>query len=176
MHTPVTFRTCSLPDISFSTARGSVVSAKRTRTCETRPSTPACSWFGSLPTRLPHTSCSATRWQSCMPRCRPAWNAQSGNRQTRRRSWRSGSRNRAHLHASGLPGFLEAMPLNVNRAPVLTFWATVVAECLGHPHDTALTSAVLLLGPRLARRPGASGEKRAGPIMTATRRESPRCT
>jgi hypothetical protein len=31
------------------------------------------------------------------------------------------------------------MPLLVNRAPVLTLWATVVAERLGHPDDTALT-------------------------------------
>ena len=31
------------------------------------------------------------------------------------------------------------MPLVVNRAPVLTLWATVVAERLGHPADTALT-------------------------------------
>jgi len=31
------------------------------------------------------------------------------------------------------------MPLEINRAPVLTLWATVVAECLGHPADTALT-------------------------------------
>jgi hypothetical protein len=31
------------------------------------------------------------------------------------------------------------MPLQVNRAPVLTLWAAVVAERMGHPHDTALT-------------------------------------
>jgi hypothetical protein len=31
------------------------------------------------------------------------------------------------------------MPLKVNRAPVLTLWATVVAMRLGHPKDTALT-------------------------------------
>ena len=31
------------------------------------------------------------------------------------------------------------MPVVVNRAPVLTLWATVVAERLGHPADTALT-------------------------------------
>ena len=31
------------------------------------------------------------------------------------------------------------MEIIINRAPVLTLWATVVAECLGHPHDTALT-------------------------------------
>jgi hypothetical protein len=31
------------------------------------------------------------------------------------------------------------MPVLVNRAPVLTLWATVVAERLGHSADTALT-------------------------------------
>ena len=30
-------------------------------------------------------------------------------------------------------------PLRVNRAPVLTLWAAVVAERLGHPADAALT-------------------------------------
>ena len=30
-------------------------------------------------------------------------------------------------------------PIRVNRAPVLTLWATVVAERLGYPPDTALT-------------------------------------
>ncbi len=31
------------------------------------------------------------------------------------------------------------MLITVNRAPVLTLWAAVVAERLGHPPDTALT-------------------------------------
>jgi len=31
------------------------------------------------------------------------------------------------------------MPLEINRVPVLTLWAAVVAERLGHPADTALT-------------------------------------
>lgn len=31
------------------------------------------------------------------------------------------------------------MPIQVNRAPVLTLWGAVVAERLGHPPDTALT-------------------------------------
>ncbi|HXE18656.1 MAG TPA: hypothetical protein VN629_03525 [Castellaniella sp.] len=31
------------------------------------------------------------------------------------------------------------MVLKVNRAPVLTLWATIVAMRLGHPRDTALT-------------------------------------
>jgi hypothetical protein len=30
-------------------------------------------------------------------------------------------------------------PIPVNRAPVLTLWATVVAERLGHPPETTLT-------------------------------------
>jgi hypothetical protein len=30
-------------------------------------------------------------------------------------------------------------PIRANRAPVLTLWATIVAERLGHPPDTALT-------------------------------------
>jgi hypothetical protein len=30
-------------------------------------------------------------------------------------------------------------PIRVNRAPVLTLWAAIVAERLGHPTDTALT-------------------------------------
>jgi hypothetical protein len=30
-------------------------------------------------------------------------------------------------------------PIQVNRAPVLALWASVVAEALGHPPDTALT-------------------------------------
>jgi hypothetical protein len=34
--------------------------------------------------------------------------------------------------ASGLAG---VMPLEINRAPVLTLWAAVVAERLGHPAD-----------------------------------------
>jgi hypothetical protein len=37
---------------------------------------------------------------------------------------------------SGLAG---VMSLEINRAPVLTLWAAVVAERLGHPPDTALT-------------------------------------
>jgi hypothetical protein len=31
------------------------------------------------------------------------------------------------------------MPIEVNRAPVLTLWAAVVAEQLGHPPETVLT-------------------------------------
>ena len=37
-------------------------------------------------------------------------------------------------------------PIKVNRAPVLTLWATVVAERLGHPPDTALTLGRFVAG------------------------------
>jgi hypothetical protein len=36
-------------------------------------------------------------------------------------------------------GTAPVLPVKVNRAPVLTLWATVVAERLGYPTDTALT-------------------------------------
>ena len=36
--------------------------------------------------------------------------------------------------------------LRVNRAPVLTLWAAVVAQRLGHPHDTALTLGKAVAG------------------------------
>lgn len=36
--------------------------------------------------------------------------------------------------------------IHVNRAPVLTFWAAVVAERLGHPPDTALSLASAVAG------------------------------
>jgi hypothetical protein len=37
-------------------------------------------------------------------------------------------------------------PVRVNRAPVLTLWAAVVAEALGHPADTALTLGAAVAG------------------------------
>ena len=37
-------------------------------------------------------------------------------------------------------------PIRVNRAPVLTLWAAVVAERLGHPPDTALSLASAVAG------------------------------
>jgi hypothetical protein len=37
-------------------------------------------------------------------------------------------------------------PVRVNRAPVLTLWAAVVAEALGHPADTALTLGAAIAG------------------------------
>jgi hypothetical protein len=32
----------------------------------------------------------------------------------------------------------SAPPIQVNRAPILALWATIVAEALGHPPDTPL--------------------------------------
>jgi hypothetical protein len=37
-------------------------------------------------------------------------------------------------------------PLRVNRAPVLTLWAAIVAERLGHPADTAMSLASHVAG------------------------------
>jgi hypothetical protein len=37
-------------------------------------------------------------------------------------------------------------PVRVNRAPVLTLWAAIVAERLGHPPDTALSLASAVAG------------------------------
>ena len=36
--------------------------------------------------------------------------------------------------------------IRINRAPVLTLWAAVVGECLGLPHDTALTCGQAVAG------------------------------
>jgi hypothetical protein len=52
-------------------------------------------------------------------------------------------------------------PLQVNRAPVLTLWATVVAEHLGHPPDTALVLGRYVCGASArikARRIGVADE------------------
>jgi hypothetical protein len=40
----------------------------------------------------------------------------------------------------------SAAPLRVNRAPVLTLWAAVVALRLGHPEETALTLGAAVAG------------------------------
>jgi hypothetical protein len=59
-------------------------------------------------------------------------------------------------------------PIRVNRAPVLTLWASVVAERLGHPPDTALSLASAVAGTAArakARRLGIAEEQpgKAGP-------------
>jgi hypothetical protein len=43
------------------------------------------------------------------------------------------------LALADVPRFPTRMTVTVNRAPVLTLWAAIVAERLGHPADTALT-------------------------------------
>jgi hypothetical protein len=53
-------------------------------------------------------------------------------------------------------------PIGVNRAPVLTLWATVVAEQLAYPSETALTLGRFVAGSSArakARRLGISDEK-----------------
>jgi hypothetical protein len=54
------------------------------------------------------------------------------------------------------------LPIHVNRAPVLTLWASVVAERLGHPPETALTLGRFVAGSSArakARRLGITDEK-----------------
>jgi hypothetical protein len=56
-------------------------------------------------------------------------------------------------------------PIRVNRAPVLTLWAAVVAEHLGHPPDTALSLAAVVAGTAArakARRLGIAEKRDAG--------------
>ena len=51
-------------------------------------------------------------------------------------------------------------PIRVNRAPVLTLWAAVVAERVGHPPDTALTLGRAVAGSSATQTcfgPGRSG-------------------
>jgi hypothetical protein len=55
-----------------------------------------------------------------------------------------------------------APPIRVDRATVLTLWATVVAERLGHPPESALTLGRFVAGSGArgeARRPAISDEK-----------------
>ena len=56
------------------------------------------------------------------------------------------------------------MPLEINRVPVLTLWAAVVAERLGHPADTALT-----LGGAVLDRAGEGPEHRPGGAQGGSR-------
>jgi hypothetical protein len=56
--------------------------------------------------------------------------------------------------------------IRVNRAPVLTLWAAVVAERLGHPPETALSLASAVAGTAArakARRLGLAEEHRSCP-------------
>ena len=56
-------------------------------------------------------------------------------------------------------------PVRVNRAPVLTLWAAVVAERLGHPPDTALSLAGAVAGTAArakARRLGIAEDRDGG--------------
>jgi hypothetical protein len=55
-------------------------------------------------------------------------------------------------------------PIRVNRAPVLTLWAAVVAERLAHPPDTALSLGSAVAGTAAvakAARPGLTGRPEA---------------
>ncbi len=59
----------------------------------------------------------------------------------------------------------KPVPVRVNRAPVLTLWAAVVAERLGHPPETALSLAGTVAGTAArakARRLGIAEERGRG--------------
>ena len=65
--------------------------------------------------------------------------------------------------AHSLHGPTNASGIKVNRTPVLTLWATVVAERLGYSPETALTLSRYAAGSGAraeARRLGISDEKR----------------
>jgi len=47
-------------------------------------------------------------------------------------------------------------PIRVNRAPVLTLWATVVAERLGYPPETAVTLGRFVAGSSARAKAGGS--------------------
>src|SRR3954464_14358796 len=101
--------------------------------------------------------------------CRLAWPAQrrtycwtrwmlSSGSTTCRRSPEEWAR-RTRLPRPRMPSI---PPIKVNRAPVLTLWAAVVAERLGHPPDTALSLASAVAGTAArakARRLGFSEER-----------------
>src|SRR3954468_3691830 len=60
---------------------------------------------------------------------------------------------------------MSASPVRVNRAPVLTLWAAVVAERLGYPPETALSLASAVAGTAArakARRLRLAGEPAGG--------------
>jgi hypothetical protein len=65
---------------------------------------------------------------------------------------------------------MTATTILINRAPVLTLWAAVVAERLGFKHDEALSLEKALAG--LMHRAKASGWA----FSTPARRDSRRCT
>ena len=62
---------------------------------------------------------------------------------------------------------MKAQPIHINRAPVLTLWAAVVAERLGYDEDAALT-----LGKAVAGLNAQSKGRRLG-IFEAPEREKP---
>src|SRR3954470_13104780 len=68
---------------------------------------------------------------------------------------------------------MSACPVRVNRAPVLTLWAAVVAERLGYPPETALSLASAVAGTAArakARRLGLAEERaEASPASHARR-------
>jgi hypothetical protein len=70
-----------------------------------------------------------------------------------------------------------ATPVRVNRAPVLTLWAAVVAERLGHPPDLALSLASIVAATAArakARRLGIIEDRPRADVPHAPRRDAVR--
>jgi hypothetical protein len=73
----------------------------------------------------------------------------------------------------------SSSPVRVNRAPVLTLWAAIVAERLGHPPETALSLASAVAGTAArakARRLGIDEEPKAAQEGEDGHRPTPRQT
>ena len=62
------------------------------------------------------------------------------------------------------------MELTINRAPVLTLWAAVVAERLGYERDAALTMGRAVAGLNAATKARRLGIARSGDVKAAARR------
>jgi hypothetical protein len=67
-----------------------------------------------------------------------------------------------------------AVSFTINRAPVLTLWAAVVAERLGHPRETALTLGRAVAGLNAQSKARRLGIARSGDAKTAARRAETR--
>jgi len=62
------------------------------------------------------------------------------------------------MEAGVLPLDRPEVPVLVDPAPVLVFWATIVAERINHPPDTALTLGRALLGFPAPTKPWSNGQ------------------
>jgi len=72
-----------------------------------------------------------------------------------------------------------AKKIKINRAPVMTLWAAVVAERLGHDHDTALTLGKAVAGLNAqskGQRLGIYEKEEKGKKKEGAKKEGPKAT